>query len=653
MKKLFTKKLLLAAIMMVAGAMNLMAAKGDKFTAMTKEGVEMTFEVLNEEKKECMVAGDYDHTCIDRDVTGTVTIPETAMGYKVTWISQYAFFYCSIWSVVIPQTVTGLGPYAFANCENLIRCYLPDAMEYIYSGTFMGCKSLDEVYIPHHVKSIEHDAFQYCYNLKSIVIPASVTFIGAYAFQDCSNLRYVVFLGSECPTFDIEAFYNTPYDNSGSKVTVFVPNRGTSNYNTNLLRLFNHGAPTIKTLEYYHNYIVDRETMGYLANVYITGYDESESRYTCEYEGAKESLGPEYTTLTVPEEFLGFAVTALRSIGKMSYLETAVIPGSCKKIESNDVGRGCFEPSHQLREVEIQEGVESIGGFSFAGTAIKELRLPKSLKEYVTSAVKDCSNLTDVYLPVDEVQISIHEVIVYYDEFSFEYVQYCSNSQATLHVPFGAAQNYASLVPDEFAKIEEFDPTEPSVEMKATDVTLNNSRKGETTLSLNSTIPSDIVALQFRIYAPDGITIEGYEAIEEAFSGGYNSISLSYSAPKKRYTIIIVSLDGEGYDAPMCQGEGFIGFLKLKIKASEEIEYNKDYTVELKEIKLYEEEHTETIHGDDTSFTVTVVNENPTDIEEIVSDVNTDTTYNLSGIQTSKILRKGIYIRNGKKTVVR
>ena len=183
MKKLFTKKLLLAAIMMVAGAMNLMAAKGDKFTAMTKEGVEMTFEVLNEEKKECMVAGDYDHTCIDRDVTGTVTIPETAMGYKVTWISQYAFSYCSIWSVVIPQTVTGLGPYAFANCEDLIRCYLPDAMEYIYSGTFMGCKSLDEVYIPHHVKSIEHDAFHYCYYLKSIVIPASVTFIGAYAFS--------------------------------------------------------------------------------------------------------------------------------------------------------------------------------------------------------------------------------------------------------------------------------------------------------------------------------------------------------------------------------------------------------------------------------------------------------------------------------------
>ena len=132
----------------------------------------MTFEVLNEEKKECMVAGDYDHTCIDRDVTGTVTIPETAMGYKVTWISQYAFSYCSIWSVVIPQTVTGLGPYAFANCEDLIRCYLPDAMEYIYSGTFMGCKSLDEVYIPHHVKSIEHDAFHYCYYLKSIVITA-------------------------------------------------------------------------------------------------------------------------------------------------------------------------------------------------------------------------------------------------------------------------------------------------------------------------------------------------------------------------------------------------------------------------------------------------------------------------------------------------
>lgn len=35
---------------------------------------------------------------------------------------------------------------------------------------------------------------------------------------------------------------------------------------------------------------------------------------------------------------------------------------------------------------------------------------------------------------------------------------YYSNSQATLHVPFGAAKNYESWIPDEFAKIEEMDP---------------------------------------------------------------------------------------------------------------------------------------------------------------------------------------------------
>lgn len=117
-----------------------------------------------------------------------------------------------------------------------------------------------------------------------------------------------------------------------------------------------------------------------------------------------------------------------------------------------------FTGCTNLKEVEIQEGIETIYG-GFRGTALKELHLPKSLKEYMTSSVEGCQNLTDVYLPVTKVKLNIS----YEEELDWQgWVEntdyYYSNSQATLHVPFGAAKNYESWIPREFAKIEEMDP---------------------------------------------------------------------------------------------------------------------------------------------------------------------------------------------------
>ena len=53
MKTIFTKKMMLAAIMMVIGAVNLMADNGDTFTTKTVEGVKMTFTITSESSKEC------------------------------------------------------------------------------------------------------------------------------------------------------------------------------------------------------------------------------------------------------------------------------------------------------------------------------------------------------------------------------------------------------------------------------------------------------------------------------------------------------------------------------------------------------------------------------------------------------------------------
>lgn len=113
MKKINITRMVLAAIMMVFGAANLMADVGDLITTKTKEGVKMTFVVEKDDR--CSVYSD----CIDKSVTGIVTIPEEVYGNTVVGINNEAFRDCSVSEIVIPQTVKFIGNNAFRDCKKL------------------------------------------------------------------------------------------------------------------------------------------------------------------------------------------------------------------------------------------------------------------------------------------------------------------------------------------------------------------------------------------------------------------------------------------------------------------------------------------------------------------------------------------------------
>ena len=493
MKTTITKKMMLVLGILWGGVNYAYGAAGDEIKVSTIEGVKMTFTVLNETEKTCRV-GDGTNPCIDPSTTGTVTIPEEVMGYTVTQIYSRAFKDCSIKEVVIPQTVSTIWGYAFQNCINLNECWLPESLTVLAEYVFSGCSSLEYVYLPHQLTEISKMAFDSCTNLEKIVIPASVTKIKQFAFRNCKKLAWLVFLGEKMPSHDdfvywgasINACKQYDVDNwemADPEIEIFVPNRESSNYDQYMPDMFGinnvtivHGLEKMFNPFVYNiggNYqrvtIYDRSSMGFMVKIEITGYDSNTEDYLCMYYGAQETV--EEKTLTVPERVLDYKVTGFGSAGKMPNLESAVVPGTCKTIGYlryiyHDYLPGYnagFTGCTNLKEVEIQEGVETIYG-GFIGTALKELHLPKSLKEYMSNSVGGCQNLTDVYLPVTEVKFNIS----YNEELDWEgYVlntdYYYSNSQATLHVPFGAAQNYTDWIPQEFAKIEEMAPQDGDI----------------------------------------------------------------------------------------------------------------------------------------------------------------------------------------------
>ena len=117
----------------------------------------------------------------------------TIIPNSVTGIGEYAFHGCKgLTSITIPNSVTSIGGWAFDGCNGLTSITIPNSVTNIGNCAFQGCSGLTSITIPNSVTSIGEYAFNNCSGLTSVTIPNSVTSIGNYAFAWCSNLTSIV-----------------------------------------------------------------------------------------------------------------------------------------------------------------------------------------------------------------------------------------------------------------------------------------------------------------------------------------------------------------------------------------------------------------------------------------------------------------------------
>lgn len=120
--------------------------------------------------------------------------------FMVTAIGGYkAFSGSRAVTIVLPNTIKSIAPYAFHECKQLKNIQLPSSLTCISWKAFSGCENLRYMIIPSSVSHVGWDAFRGCTRLKTVVFLSSILHFGGFVFRDCPLLRTVVYACLDAP----------------------------------------------------------------------------------------------------------------------------------------------------------------------------------------------------------------------------------------------------------------------------------------------------------------------------------------------------------------------------------------------------------------------------------------------------------------------
>ena len=124
-----------------------------------------------------------EYTPLTKPTLATINVPET-----VSTIGEYAFADASyLENITLPSHLTDIPDGLFNGCTSLKNVTIPNGVMLIGSYAFYGCESLSNITIPNGVSSIGQHAFVGCAGFTKMTIPASVEGIGERAFSGCTG----------------------------------------------------------------------------------------------------------------------------------------------------------------------------------------------------------------------------------------------------------------------------------------------------------------------------------------------------------------------------------------------------------------------------------------------------------------------------------
>ena len=361
----------------------------------------------------------------EKKIEGELIIPDS-----VTSIGSYAFRGCSgLTSITIPDSVTSIGNDAFYGCSGLTSITISDSVTSIGRWAFSGCSELANIFytgtiadwcaiddlsglmyygkegkslyiqekkvegeliIPDGVTSISGSAFCGCTGLTSITIPASVTSIGDYAFRGCSGLRSI-----SIPT-TVTSIEAGVFKDCTDLTSITIPDSVTSIGNYAFYRC--SGLTSI-TIPDNVTSIGDRAFSGCSGLTSITIPDSvtsigQEAFYGC------SGLTTVYWNATNCKQ-AGYYNPPI--FGRCTNLSTVIIGNNVQTIPSC-----AFSGCSGLTSITIPDNVTSIGSSAFNGcSGLTSISIPTTVTSIEAGVFQDCAGLTGITIPDSVTSIGV------------------------------------------------------------------------------------------------------------------------------------------------------------------------------------------------------------------------------------------------------
>ena len=322
--------------------------------------------------------GDHAFDGIFDDVRNPAKRTQLILPDSITHIGDYAFNNCgALLSIVLPDRITHIGDYAFANCHN-VPITLPNNLAYIGSYAFESCMGLSNILIPGSVTHVSDYAFIECLNLKNITIQDGVTSIGSCAFAYCTGLTSITIPDSVTTIGELAFWHCT------NLTSISLSNKLTTIENDAFSGCTSLTSITIPdSVTTIGEWVFAGCTS--LTSVFLSDKLTSIDDYT--FDGCTG-----LTSITIPNSVTTIGEGAFRGCTGLTNIS---IPDSVATI-----GEWAFNDCTSLTSISIPDSVTTIGYSAFSGcTSLKRISLSNHLTEIAHSTFEDCTSLNSIIIP--------------------------------------------------------------------------------------------------------------------------------------------------------------------------------------------------------------------------------------------------------------